>query len=155
MRIYRLGSARHPIWDGTGAASLGGRWNPAGMPVIYTATSLSLAMLERLVQWRDLEETLLVEAVVPDDVAIEDLMVDPPPNWRARKSPEAARAGGAWAASGRTALLRVPSVVVPREANYLVNSLHQDAARITVGAPEELEWDARLFGLSARQARTP
>ncbi|MEO8714238.1 MAG: RES family NAD+ phosphorylase, partial [Acetobacteraceae bacterium] len=102
----------------------GGRWNPPGVTVIYTAGSLSLAMLERLVQRSALRRTMMVEAVVPDDLAIEDLMADPPPNWRARKSPEAGRAGGAWAASGRTALLRVPSVVVPREANYLVNPDH-------------------------------
>ncbi|MEO9191469.1 MAG: RES domain-containing protein [Acetobacteraceae bacterium] len=154
MRLYRVASARHPVWDGAGAALSGGRWNPPGMPVIYAAGSLSLAMLERLVQRTALRRTLLVEAVVPDDLAIEDLMADPPANWRAMNSPEAARAGGAWAASGRTVLLRVPSVVVPREANYLINPLHQDAARITVGAPEELEWDTRLFGPSARRART-
>ncbi len=75
-------------------------------------------------------------------------MGDPPPNWRALDSPEAALAGGAWAASKRTALLRVPSALVPREANYVINPLHPDAARITVGAPEPLEWDARLFGVS-------
>ena len=153
MRLYRLGSTRHPVWDGTGAGLSGGRWNQPGVQVIYTAASLSLAMLERLVQWKDLEETVFIEAIVPHDVAIEDLMAAPPANWRAMHSPEAARAGGAWAASGRTALLRVPSVVVPREANYLVNPLHPDAARITLGALEELEWDARLFGPPARQAR--
>ena len=58
-------------------------------------------------------------------------------------------AGGEWAASRRTALLRVPSALVPREPNYLVNSAHPDAARIVVGAVERLEWDSRLFGVPA------
>jgi RES domain-containing protein len=44
-------------------------------------------------------------------------------------------------------LLRVPSALVPREANYVVNPAHPDAQRIKVGAPEPLEWDARLFGV--------
>ncbi len=135
------------MWDGAGAAMFGGRWNPPGVPVIYAAGSLSLAMLERLVQRRDLSGTLLVEAFVPDDVAVEDRMTDPPRNWRPLDSPEAARAGGAWAGSGRTVLLRVPSALVPREANYLVNPRHPDAARIVVGPPEKLEWDRRLFGV--------
>lgn len=71
----------------------------------------------------------------------------PPPNWRALGSPEATAAGGEWVRSGRTALLRVPSALVPREANYLVNPAHPDAKRITVSAPEPLEWDARLYGI--------
>ena len=149
MRIYRLGTAAYPIWDGGGAAAVGGRWNPVGVPVIYAAGSLALAMLERLVQLRRLGETLLVEAVVPDNLAIEDMLTTPPPNWQALGSPEAVAAGGAWAASRRTALLRVPSALVPREPNYLINPAHPDAARIVVGPVERLEWDSRLFGVPA------
>ena len=119
------------------------------MPVIYAAGSLALAMLERLVQRRRLGETLLVEAVVPDDLAIEDMLATPPPNWQALGSPEAVAAGRAWAASRRTAVLRVPSALVPREPNYLINPAHPDAERIVVGPVEPLEWDSRLFGVPA------
>lgn len=104
-------------------------------------------MLERLAQRKEFQDTLLVEALVPDDVAAEDMFVAPPPNWQALVAPEAAAAGGAWVASGRTALLRVPSALVPREPNYLVNPARPDAARISVSAPEPLEWDMRLFGV--------
>jgi RES domain-containing protein len=145
--LFRLGTAAYPVWDGAGAAAYGGRWNPSGAPVIYAAGTLSLAMLERLVQRRNLGQTLCVAAEVPDDLMIEDLMAHPPPDWRALGSPEAAAAGGEWIASGRTPLLRVPSALVPREPNYLVNPAHPDARRIRVGAPEKLEWDARLFGV--------
>jgi RES domain-containing protein len=153
LRLYRLGTAMHPIWDGTGAATHGGRWNPVGAPVIYAAGSLALAMLERLVQRRNLAGTLVVEAEVPEGIAVDDLLAAPPPGWRALGSPEAAAAGGAWLAAGRTALLRVPSAVVPREANYLVNPAHPDATRLRVGATEPLEWDARLFGIPAPPSR--
>jgi RES domain-containing protein len=149
MRIYRLGTRAFPVWDGSGAAAVGGRWNPVGVAVIYAAGSLALAMLERLVQRRNLGETLLVEASVPDDMAIEDMLASPPANWRGLGSPEAAAAGGEWVASRRTALLRVPSALVPREPNYLVNPAHPDVARISVGAPERLDWDSRLFGVPA------
>ncbi len=147
LKLFRLGTADHPVWDGAGAALQGGRWNPAGVAVIYAAGTLSLAMLERLVQRRNLGRTLLVEADVPSDLGIEDLMARPPPNWRALGSPEAATAGGEWAASGRTPLLRVPSALVPREANYVVNPAHPDAKRIQLSRPEPLEWDVRLFGV--------
>ena len=147
MLLYRLGTAAHPVWDGAGAALHGGRWNPPDVPVIYAAGSLALAMLERLVQRRNLGRTLLVEAHVPDDIEWEDRLATPPDGWQALGSPEAALAGGAWAVAGRTALLRVPSALVPREANWLVSTTHSDAARITVGLPELLEWDPRLFGV--------
>lgn len=149
LRLYRLGTALHPVWDATGAGLHGGRWNPAGAPVIYAAGSLALAMLERLVQRRNLGSTLLVEAEVPNDIAVEDLTAAPPPGWRELGSPSAAAAGAAWVAGGRAALLRVPSVVVPREANYVVNPAHPATARIRVSAPEPLEWDSRLFGIPA------
>jgi len=149
VKLFRLGTLRFPVWDGAGAAAFGGRWNPPGMPVIYAASALSLAMLERLVQRRNLADTLLVEAEAPPDLEIEDMMACPPQNWRALGSPEAASAGGAWLASGRSALLRVPSALIPREANFLVNPAHPDASRIVVGSPEALEWDERLFGVPA------
>ena len=149
MRIWRIGSALHPIWDGGGAANVGGRWNPIGRPVIYAAGSLSLAMLELLVQRGRFVATLVVAADVPDDVPVTDLMDNPPPNWRVIGSLEAQEAGAAWLDACRTALLRVPSAVVPQEANYLVNPSHPDAARIRVSAPDALVWDPRLFGIPA------
>lgn len=153
MQLYRLGTSLHPIWDGTGAALYGGRWNPPGVPVIYAAGSLSLAMLERLVQRRNLDGTILVEAAADDDILIEDLMSNPPADWRALGSSEAQAAGARWAAGGRSALLRVPSALVPREPNYVVNPAHPDAARIRASMPEMLEWDPRLFGIPAPRGR--
>jgi RES domain-containing protein len=116
--------------------------------VIYAAGSLSLAMLERLVQRHNLHGTVLVEVDAPDDLGIEDLMTNPPENWRALGSPEAQAAGAAWIAASRTPLLRVPSALVPREANYVVNPAHPDAAAIRPHEPELLEWDPRFFGIA-------
>lgn len=147
MRLYRLGTVQHPVWDGAGAAQHGGRWNPPGAPVIYAAGSLALAMLERLVQRRVFGNTLVVEADAPDDMAWTDLLAAPPPGWRALGSPEAVAAGAAWLREGRTALLRVPSALVPREPNWVINERHPDAAHIRAGTPEPLEWDPRLFGI--------
>jgi RES domain-containing protein len=149
VRLYRLGTVQHPVWDGAGAALHGGRWNLTGIPVIYAAGSLALAMLERLVQRRSLGGTLVVEAIVPDAMPWTDLLEAPPTGWRALGSPEAVAAGEAWLREGRTALLRVPSALVPREPNWMINVLHPDARRIRASAPELLEWDPRLFGIPA------
>jgi RES domain-containing protein len=153
MRLFRLGTSLHPVWDGSGAALYGGRWNPPGVPVIYAAGSLSLAMLERLVQRRNLGGTMLVEVEADNDVPIEDLLHNPPSNWRSLGSPDAQAAGARWAASGHSALLRVPSALVPCEPNYVINPLHPDFARIRPGPPKQLEWDPRLFGTPAPRGR--
>lgn len=145
MRVVRLGTDAHPIWDGGGAAARGGRWNPSGFPVIYTAGSLSLAMLEFLAQGRDFDRTFLVDADIPDDITIDDLTERPPPNWRELDSPTALRAGRNWLAAKRTAVLRVPSALVPREPNYVINPAHPDASRIHPTDPVPLDWDPRLF----------
>lgn len=63
MRLYRLGTSAYPVWDGADAALACGQWNPVSVAVIYAAGSLSLAMLEHLVQRRKLDETLLVERI--------------------------------------------------------------------------------------------
>ena len=99
MRVVRLGTDAYPIWDGSGAAVRGGRWNPTGFPVIYAAGSLSLAMLEFLAQGKDFDRTFLVDADIPDNIAIDDLMAQPPPNWRELDSPAALRAGRDWLAA--------------------------------------------------------
>lgn len=91
----------------------------------------------------------MVEGVIPDDMQWMDLLEAPPTGWRSLGSPEAVAAGAAWLREGRTALLRVPSALVPREPNWMINVRHPDAKRIEVSAPERLEWDPRLFGIPA------
>jgi RES domain-containing protein len=46
--VYRLNKKKHRTTAFSGIS--GYRWNSAGVSVIYTASSLSLAMLEILVQ---------------------------------------------------------------------------------------------------------
>ncbi|WP_424814083.1 RES family NAD+ phosphorylase [Roseococcus sp. YIM B11640] len=149
LRIVRIGRAAHPVWSGMGAALGGGRWNAVGVPVIYAASSQALSMLEVLVQGGDFSlPRAAVAALLPDDLHVETL--DPlPAGWREVDSPTARAAGMEWLLSGRGAVLRVPSVIVPEESNYLVNPAHPDAARIAVGAPVPVEWDPRLFGIAA------
>lgn len=148
LRVVRIARSAHAIWSGTGAAMGGGRWNAVGVPVIYAADSKALSMLEVLVQGGDMSDPrAAVVATIPDEVAIETL-APLPPGWREIDSPAAMAAGTAWVISGRTAVLRVPSVIVPEELNFLINPMHPDAARIAVSTPVTVEWDPRLFGIA-------
>ena len=73
--LWRMG-ADTPTYEaddlsGKGAETTGGRWNRVGTPVLYTASSASLACLETVVHLNGGGLPLnrfLVEIDVPDDV---------------------------------------------------------------------------------------
>jgi RES domain-containing protein len=134
-------------WDGEGARAVGGRWNSVGVPVVYVASSLSLALVEVLVH---LPAGLLAAySAVPVSFegthAAELADRDLPADWREVPPPDSTRAiGDRFVADGRALALRVPSVVVPSESNYLLNPAHPAFASIRIGAPVSFPFDPRL-----------
>jgi RES domain-containing protein len=149
VRVWRICRKAHAAFDGEGARRAGGRWNRRGTAVVYASESLALAALELLVHAAPSllpEDLVAIAADVPDSVAIETLEVkDLPRDWRAYPAPDAlAERGSAWAGSGRTAVLAVPSAVVPRERNFLIHPGHPDFRRIRVGKAEPFALDTRL-----------
>jgi RES domain-containing protein len=149
MRIFRIADRRHPVWSGTGAMLVGGRFNSAGRPVIYGALNFAGAMLEVLVHARIgkvPKHHAWVEAEVPADVAIERVTVEELlAGWDAPDPQVARRFGDRWIKEGRSAILIVPSVVARAECNAVVNPAHPDASRLVVSVPQPVVWDQRLF----------
>jgi RES domain-containing protein len=149
MQIYRIGDERHPLWDGTGAALVGGRWNSPGRQVIYGSLSFACAMLEILAHANigrvPLTHRFLV-ASVSDDITVErHSAASLPVGWDVDNSSSARNFGDIWLAEARSAILLVPSVVARLESNALVNPLHPDATRLKISASEKVVWDKRLF----------
>jgi len=52
--------------------------------------------------------------------------------------------GDAWLIEGRSALLSVPSTVVPSSRNWLINPSHRDAARLVIAGVGKFPFDKRL-----------
>lgn len=135
-------------FSGEGAKVAGGRWNSRGHPVVYTAGSASLAMLEMLVH---LQKPALLETYCIHDLKFDDRWVQPvamsdlPADWQAYPAPLATqRIGDDWISSATTAVLRVPSVINPLEWNYLINPMHKDFHRIKIGPQRAISFDPRL-----------
>ncbi|MGB7190301.1 MAG: RES domain-containing protein [Acidobacteriaceae bacterium] len=135
-------------FSGEGARLFGGRWNRPGIPLIYTAESKSLAILEILVH---LESPDLLQKFVLFEVKVEETCtadLDPaslPDNWREDPPPTAAqKIVEDWANSARSAVLRVPSAIVTGEFNFLLNPRHPDFRRLQIGQPQSLLLDPRL-----------
>lgn len=146
-RIVKSALAAH-AFDGEGARLYGGRWNSPGTGVVYTAQSEALAALELLVH---LQSSQLLRSYSSISARFDDALVEAvaparlPSAWRVYPAPAALQEiGDRWAAEQRSAVLRVPSAIVPAEFNYLLNPAHRDFARIALGKPSRFEFDRRL-----------
>jgi RES domain-containing protein len=150
VRVWRICSRRYRRFDGEGARLYGGRWNYAGTSIVYTSGSLSLAALELFVHVdTDLapDGLVAIPADIPEDVAVGTVDIAKlPRNWRAYPAPEALKdIATAWVKESSTAVLAVPSVVIPSEQNYLLNPRHRDFRRVRIQKAIPFEFDPRLW----------
>ena len=136
--------------SGTGAKMSGGRWNSKGTRIVYCATNIALATLETVHYLRNGGlpfNRYLVRIDVPVGIWAPRRVLDPlPGGWDAIPAGLSARkAGDAWIASRVSALLLVPSVIVPDEYNVLINPQHGDAGAIVATTVKRWIYDPRFF----------
>jgi len=149
VRVWRIASAAHTAFDGEGARRYGSRWTPRGLPAVFTSATLSLAALERFVHTDpDLEpgDLVAIDVTIDPDIAIEGVSpADLPSDWRTYPAPPTLQPIGArWSRDGNSAVLSVPSVVIPHERNFILNPRHAQFAALTIGAPEPFIFDPRM-----------
>ncbi|MSQ53439.1 MAG: RES domain-containing protein [Betaproteobacteria bacterium] len=135
--------------SGKGAFIAGGRWNEKGTPVVYTSNSIALACLESLVHLGSASLPLnryLVRIDVQDAVwNSRQALPGVPPGWDAiPPSRISVQIGESWLRSRSTALLEVPSVVVPEDTNVLINPLHGDWKTFHATKLRQWTYDARF-----------
>lgn len=155
MNLWRIAAEtkRYAADDlnGKGAALRPGRWNDEGQPVVYAALAPAHAVLETVAHIDDGGLPLnrfLVRIEVAERVwqAREERGTDElPATWSAIPAGRASvEIGSKWLASGASAILLVPSVIVPEEWVALVNPGHPAARSIVAHAVRRFEYD-RLF----------
>ena len=132
-------------FSGEGARRYGGRWNSTGVPVVYTSSAISLAILEwraNLTQW-PAPPSVIIEVAFDASQVWSPLKL--PADWKRWPCPKTTAAvGDNWVRSGISAVLKVPSAVVPEEFNYVLNPAHPDFGRISIGKPRVFKADPRL-----------
>ncbi|HWL85555.1 MAG TPA: RES family NAD+ phosphorylase [Polyangiaceae bacterium] len=149
--IWRLCRRKYATtaFGGEGARIAGGRWNRKGTRIVYCGGSLALAALEILVHLDVSQlpiDLVCIRAVVPEGVGIELADVSKlPRTWRTTPAPDALKdIGTDWIKRASSAVLAVPSAIIPPEMNYLINPAHPEFARVVVGLPEPFAFDPRL-----------
>lgn len=146
--VRREHGDRDKAFSGEGARLFGGRWNNPGVRIVYTSATLSLAALETLVHAdrnRFYCEYLCYDLKLPEDVVLELDASALPEDFQERPvSVSARRIGDAWVREAASAALAVPSVIIPSERNYLLNPLHPDFARLSIGEATAFKIDEQL-----------
>lgn len=157
MRLWRISD--FATLSGEGGLLAPGRWHSQGRRIVYSTDHPGSALVELLVRFQigvndipDWYQLLAVE--VPETVSAATLeLSDLPPEWRQDRTLTQS-IGDRWLSDTSTALLRVPSAIVPASFNWLLNPLHPDAASVTIADVVKVPIDPRLLGL-VKPAETP
>ena len=150
MIVYRLNREKYKDeLSGFGAAINGQRWNSKGVEVIYTVQTRALANSEVAVHipLAILPDYYMLEIEIPDSIKILELEeTDLPNGWNAIPClPASQKIGDAFVRENKYAVLRVPSVVVKGEYNFVINPRHKDFRKIKIIKTEPFPFDRRLF----------
>jgi len=150
MKVYRLSKANyaHDL-SGAGAEKFGGRWNTQGVPMLYTSQSRALSTAEIAVHTPMgilPEEYVLVTLEIPGHSIFTLPLVDLPRDWKAIPPSLSTRSLGDQFIKGKKYLtMKVPSIVVPGEYNFVINPRHERMNEIKIISVEPFEFDTRLF----------
>ncbi len=151
MIVYRLSKQAY-INDlsGYGAEKTGGRWNSKGLPILYTAASRALAVVEIAVHVPlgiIPTDYYLATIEIPDKASMPRIEVaDLPANWN--RSPfikTTQLIGDDFIKSNKHLMVPVPSATVTGDHNYLINPRHSDFKNVRIKSVDVFEFDLRLF----------
>jgi RES domain-containing protein len=151
MRVWRIAKAKYAnsAFSGEGAKLFDARWNFAGVPMVYTSSSLALAAIEFFVHLDPNEAPLSLVSLmaeIPDDLRVERIEIDAlPADWHRIDNKHLQRLGTGWAKSLSSVALVVPSGAVEGEWNILLNPAHPDFRKITVRTTKPFHYDERMF----------
>ena len=143
MRVWRI--SNFADLSGEGGLLIEGRWHFRGTPIVYCTDHPSTALLEILVhatRYTVPDYYQLLEIEVPDD--IETFAPTIAMNWD-RDADETRRIGARFIADGIFALMNVPSVIMPKARNVLLNPAHADAGQIRIVETYRYPFDSRLI----------
>lgn len=149
MTLYRIAKCIYVNdLSGAGARLYGGRWNSVGQSMVYLASSSALAVLEVLVH---LSPTIfpgdfcLAEFEAPDNDILNIDINSLPETWQDPSPPNALKQlGNEFLKQQKHLLMKVPSVIVSNDFNYLLNPLHPQASKVKLVSQQSFSFDKRL-----------
>jgi RES domain-containing protein len=150
MLVYRISREKFAEdLSGTGARLNGGRWNSVGISMLYTSSFRSLCVLEILVHTTHNfvpTDLRLVTIKLPDDSTSGEIKYTVIKDEIDKRGVNAQfyAIGDKWIKTSNSLILKVPSVIVPEEFNYLINPFHKDLHKVKIENVKPFDIDKRL-----------
>lgn len=150
MEVYRISHKDYSIVLSSSGSS--NRWNYEGEYVIYTGSSRSLSTLELIVHRNSIKKLpdyeMMILSIADEDNLMEQIPIKKlPANWRSFTSYfKLQKIGSAWYKKQSSLVLKVPSALIPKEYNYIINTKHPTFnTNVLLVRNEEYFFDERLF----------
>jgi RES domain-containing protein len=137
-------------FTGEGASRNPGRWNMPGTPVVYASGSLALAALEIIANApgrQTMSQSYVAIPISFDEALVQRVdLRQLPDEWAQHPTSHKTQAlGTRWVIEGASAVLAVPSSIIPLEHNFLINPRHPDFCKISIGKLDTFSFDKRLL----------
>ena len=150
MTLWRI--SHHAALDGAGGLYSSARWHSRGRRIVYCAESPPGALIEILVNLELRPESLprvygLIKVEAADGTSSERVDVAELDDGWQQNIPGTTRVGNSWLARTSSALLAVPSAIMPETSNWLINPEHPHMQKLSI------QWH-RPFLLDKRLLRT-
>lgn len=154
MIVYRFCNQRYyNDLSGNGARLYGGRWNEKGLPALYTSSSISLSLLEVLVNAQDissLQRLSLMRVDVPTHLEPSVYKTTRlKPGWQ-DDFDYTRWIGSEFLRKNEQLFIECPSAIVNEEQNFMLNPLHKNYNEIKILTSKDFVFDARLFKVRAQ-----
>lgn len=147
MIVYRLGRTKYATQlTGEGSKLHGGRWNVIGQPCVYTSETKALCILEFAanVYLDEITSDLSLTTIeIPDKGWPVFQYSELPEGWRNKPSTEVVKQWGTQQLQ-KQLVLKLPSVIVSSEYNYLLNPLHPEFKKVNIKEVEPFIFDVRI-----------
>jgi len=150
MEVFRI--TRESLANNLNASGRANRWNMDDQFTIYTGSSRSLSTLELIVHKNAIHSALIYKVMIisiadEDDIFTTVPQDSLPKNWRSMSAyPELQQLGSKWYQANQSLILKVPSAVITKEYNYIINTKHPDfASKVSLVRTEDYFWDDRLL----------
>lgn len=150
MRVFRLSKGKYKnVLSGVRASLYGQRWNSKGTEIIYSASSRALAAWEVAVHVSLNvlpKDYYMIEIEIPGDTSITEISEgDLPQDWNSIPDQGLCRVfGDEFIENNEFAVMKVPSVSVKGDFNYLINSFHEDFKRVSIISAKLFPFDPRI-----------
>ncbi|MEO7800858.1 MAG: RES family NAD+ phosphorylase [Ginsengibacter sp.] len=150
MIMYRASASKYAEdFSGEGARLFGGRWNSPGIAGLYASQFISLCILEIIVRTDKHYlpvDYKLISLEIPDELISEIHLKKLKAEWASHYQ-YTQWIGEEFLKSNQSLALKVPSVIVPQEHNFLINPNHPNFKKLKLISIEPLEFDKRFYNV--------